>query len=119
MAEWDHRVCERCWFDGSPERLVKVDEGDGDVDLHDGRGRTWELVYQGEAPGIVTDGENKGAYRMPIQAVGEDGQPEPGACCFCGGMTITGIYVRRDETTLLCKGRHEPEQLGEWSRVSV
>ena len=118
MAEWTHRICERCWFDGTPQRLVKVEEGQG-VDILDGRGRVWEIVEQGEPLGVITEGEHKGAYKLPVQALGEDGQPEPGACCFCGGMTITGIYVRHDQDALLCRGRHDGEQLAEWSKVGA
>ncbi len=103
MTEWNHRICERCWFDGSAERLEK-------------RGKDqWELVKQGEPLGIIKEGKHKGAYRMPVQST----EAEPGVCCFCGGMTITGIFTRIHQDEVLCKGRHEPDQLGDWSRVGV
>ena len=111
MAEWTHRICERCWFDGTDQ--YEKAEGPLDDDAKD----YYRLIH--EPPGVFKDGEHAGAYRMPVQALGEDGKPEPGACCFCGGMTITGIYTRHDQEDLLCKGRHAPEQLGEWSRVGV
>lgn len=63
-----------------------------------------------------------GAYRQPTQII----DPTPGPCCFCGGMTITGIFIRanpfsppRDDTTsgVICAGDHEhPEQ---WSAVAT
>lgn len=52
--------------------------------------------------GVLEDG----SYRRPVQ-VSKD--VEPGACCYCGGMTITGIYVREDESELECHGRHDDQ----------
>lgn len=83
MAEWTHRICERCWFDGTDSL---------------------------PAPGVREE-----IYHQPIQVI----DPEPGACCYCGGMTITGIYTRQDETRLLCRGRHEPDETAEWSMVAA
>lgn len=102
MAEWTHRCCERCWFDGT-EWLERQ-----------GESRNFEL-REVEPLGVINDGAHAGAYRMPTQVV----DSEPGPCCVCGGMTITGIYFRRNETELRCLGRHEPEQLGQWSRVTL
>ena len=101
MAEWTHRCCERCWFDGK-EVLHKMDDGH------------WDL-REVEPIGAMSDPEHANLYRTPVQVV----DAEPGACCVCGGMTITGIFFRRDERELLCLGRHEPEQLGEWSRIGL
>lgn len=101
MGEWTHRACERCWFDGT-EFLTKT------------ASRTWDLS-EVEPIGLVREGEHAGAYRMPVQVK----DVEPGACCVCAGMTITGIFFRRDESALQCRGRHAPEQLGEWSRVGT
>lgn len=82
MAEWTHRICERCYYDSEF--------------------------------GILKEGEHEGAYRMPVQIR----DPDPGACCFCGGfVALTGIYVRKDERELRCQGRHE--DLSSWSRVQV
>lgn len=97
MAEWDHRCCERCWFDGA-ERLERRDDQIPD----------WEIIRTDPIQGDLD-----GAYRHPSQVKDAD----PGACCVCGGMTITGIFFRRDQDELLCAGRHE--DLGSWSRVSV
>ena len=33
-----------------------------------------------------------------------DGDPE--RCCFCGGRTCSGIYVRHDPRGLKCEGVH-------------
>lgn len=77
MAEWTHRVCERCWFDS-------------------------ELGMSGG-----------GIYRLPAQVKDDP----PGACCRCGGMTVTGIYFREDQEQLLCRGRHDSP--AEWSQVVV
>ena len=98
MAEWNHRVCERCWFDGT-ERLERTD-GESE----------WELAEL-PAPGVLEDG----AYRMPVQIK----DPEPGPCCFCGGMTITGIFTRKNQDELPCRGRHDVEQWRSWSKVGV
>lgn len=76
MAEWNHRACERCFFDG-----------------HYGT-------------------NDAGEFRMPVQVQ----EVEPGACCFCGGLTILGIFVRFDENLVMCRGRHEDLS---WSRVGV
>jgi hypothetical protein len=48
--------------------------------------------------GVLPDG----AYRLPHQLV----DPEPGMCCGCGGLTLTGIYVRTDPAHLPCAGQH-------------
>lgn len=44
-----------------------------------------------------------GGFRLPSRVKAETGD----VCCSCGSPTVSGIYVRRDETTLLCKGDHE------------
>jgi hypothetical protein len=75
MAEWTHRLCERCWFDGP----------------------------------YGTD-EN-GFYVRPVQVK----IVEPGACCSCGGMTITGIYARGPQEEFLCLGQHD--QVEKWSAL--
>lgn len=54
----------------------------------------------------------EGSYRQPAQVT----DAEPGACCTCGGMTITGIYHRALALRLRCKGRHDDLS---WSRVEV
>lgn len=85
MAEWTHRICERCWFDD--ENLSTTDDG---------------------------------AYRTPVQVINPETKvPDPGVCCTCGGLTITGIYMRKNENDLLCKGRHGEDQIGSWSQVGV
>lgn len=33
-------------------------------------------------------------------------QNDPEKCCFCGGITTQGIYVRYDPRELPCKGVH-------------
>lgn len=43
-----------------------------------------------------------GSYRKPVQIV----DPEPGICCFCAGVTVTGIYVRADPDAMMCQGQH-------------
>lgn len=82
MAEWMHRCCERCWFDG----------------------------YHGP-PLMFTAGPGPDLFRLPTQVVGD----EPGVCCACAGATVTGIYVRRDQNELRCKGRHD--DVSAWTRV--
>lgn len=82
MAEWTHRICERCWFDGTPFMA---------------------------APGENPDG----TFRSPVQVK----EVEPAACCSCGGLTITGIFFRRDETELLCRGRHDDPR--SWAKVGL
>lgn len=39
------------------------------------------------------------------------GQPEEPAelCCFCGRVTVGGIFVRADPLTVACKGNHPDE----------
>jgi hypothetical protein len=91
VAEWTHRICERCWFDGT--------------DLYRGMLGSDPVLAP---PGMLEDG----TYRQPVQVK----EPDPGACCICGGMTITGIYFRHDERELLCQGEHEDLR---WSRVGV
>ena len=98
MTEWTHRTCERCWFDGT-ERVERVHNSED-----------YKLII---TPPI--QGEFDGSFRMPTQVK----ETEPGACCVCGGLTITGIFFRRSQDELPCQGRHEPEQLGSWSRVSL
>lgn len=58
---------------------------------------------------------NDGTYRMPTRLV--DQAPE--ACCYCGGLTIMGIWTRRDPANiqLLCLGDHE--NIESWSRVGT
>lgn len=91
MAEWNHRICERCWFDGP----------------------------KSEHPSMP------GAFRMPVRVKDwgpkeDDIEPvEPGLCCYCGGLTVTGIFVREDENDVLCKGRHDESQWSEWAKVAV
>lgn len=100
MSEWNHRICERCWFDGQPVVIgTEVVYGSG---------------FTGPIPGVI-DGGHEGAYRQPAQAVHDE--LEPGACCFCGGMTITGIFLRRDQADTLCQGRHDDP--ASWSRVGT
>lgn len=100
--EWTHRICERCWFDGPPQMIHSVPCYDAPPH---------EIV------GMIQDGEHAGAYRQPVQ-VNLD-EPKPGACCFCGGMTITRIFVRYDpaDATVLCEGEHE--NIAGWSRVGL
>lgn len=31
----------------------------------------------------------------------------PERCCYCGALTISGIFIREDPTTLRCGGWHE------------
>lgn len=111
MAEWDHRICERCWFDGT-EMLRRIESTDGD------NRNDWELSTT-QPVGVITEGEHAGAYRMPVQANDPKDPTPPGACCFCGGMTITAIFVRHDQDTLMCQGRHGDDQIGLWSRVAA
>ncbi len=99
MAERTHRICERCWFDGSEVYAFDVN---GAVRLPP------PGVMELDQPGVT-------AYRHPTQVR----EAEPSACCVCGGMTITGIFFRHDQEGLLCKSRHEPGQLGVWSRVGA
>lgn len=50
-----------------------------------------------------------GGFRLPVRMT----EPPPGVCCGCGSPTVSGIYVRKRETELLCRGNHlHPE---EWS----
>jgi hypothetical protein len=38
-------------------------------------------------------------------------------CCSCGCPTFTGIYIRQEESELLCKGDHDhPER---WSWLAI
>lgn len=90
MAEWNHRICERCWFDSA----------------------------KSEHPSMP------GAFRMPVRV--KDWGPEddedkvqPGLCCYCGGLTITGIFTRQNQDEVLCQGRHEESQWHEWARVAL
>jgi hypothetical protein len=52
---------------------------------------------------------------MPVQVK----EIEPGLCCYCGGLCITGIFTRENENDVLCKGRHEESQWHEWARVAL
>jgi len=36
-----------------------------------------------------------------------DGYRETERCCFCGGLTDEGIYVREDPAVTLCHGDHK------------
>lgn len=40
--------------------------------------------------------------RVPVRI--KDAQKE--SCCFCGTATQSGIYVRQDPKTTLCRGTH-------------
>jgi len=40
--------------------------------------------------------------RLPARITPAD----PERCCFCAGATRAGIYVRRDPTTVPCRGDH-------------
>jgi len=107
MAEWSHRCCERCWFDG-PELFLPQrapDEGVG------GQVAASYELFTLPAPGQKEDG----TFKMPVQVK----EIDPGACCYCGGLTITAIFTRHDQDELLCKGRHAPEEVGTWSRVTL
>lgn len=77
MAEWNHRICERCYFDGAP--------GASNLDT---------------PLGVMPDGVT---YRNPVRII--DG--ETLVCCFCGLLTVAGIRVRRHENAVLCLGDHE------------
>lgn len=33
--------------------------------------------------------------------------PDPQACCNCGTVSESGIFVRQDPLTLACKGVHD------------
>ncbi len=63
----------------------------------------------GEPRGVYEDG----TYRTPVQVRA----PEPGPCCVCGGLTITGIFFRSRPESLLCHGDHDNP--GDWSRVTT
>ena len=99
MAEWTHRCCERCYFDG-PELYLP----------NEGQENSYE-IYNVAPPGQNEDG----TFRMPVQVK----DAEPGVCCFCGGLTITGILVPHDQDELLCKGRHDPAEASTWARVDL
>jgi len=67
-----------------------------------------------EAEGIRTiDGTIVGVTRLPHRIRDPDsghiGDP-PGYCCFCGELTISGIFTRADPDTTLCRGKHAEEQ---------
>ena len=44
--------------------------------------------------------------RVPIRVVGGR-QADFDLCCFCGALTKSGIYVRRDPSTAPCRGLHD------------
>lgn len=70
-SPWNHRICERCWFDG---------------------------------PGKITDDDGYTVMaRQPTRVV----DYPPGLCCYCGGITILGIFVRKDPTVVQCQGEHD------------
>ena len=56
-----------------------------------------------------------GAFRMPTQVK----DVEPGLCCVCGGLCVTGIFIRKQQDDVLCQGRHEESQWHEWARVAL
>ncbi len=62
-----------------------------------------------DGPGCNAEGQ----YRMPSRTA----RPEPGPCCYCGGLTIAGIFVRADGDTLMCLSRHGAPD--DWSQVGV
>ena len=94
-SQWTHRICERCWFDGPP-KVASLGA----------------LFYGGYEPiyGVLEDGVT---FRKPTQIKGEEG----GVCCFCGGMTVTAIYVRQGAATLRCGGNHDDPT--SWARVGL
>lgn len=78
--------------------------------------RLCERCYYDSDFGVITDGEHVGAYRRPVQVK----DVEPSACCMCGGfVALTGIFVRKDPSELMCHGQHEPDQLSTWSSVAL
>lgn len=85
QSESTHRICERCWFDGPPA-----------------------FQWDGGIPGVLPGGE----YRMPVTMINDI---EPGACCGCTGMTITGIFIYYRPDALRCGGLHEDLS---WSQVA-
>lgn len=88
MTEFNHRICERDWFDSD----------------------------KSEHPSIP------GAFRMPIRVKDwgpDEDKVQPGLCCYCGGLTVTGIFVRQHEDEVLCGGRHDESQWHEWGRVAL
>lgn len=107
MSEWNHRTCERCWFDGC-ERFVPREGASGGYEHV-----VVPPVSDEQMRSRKSRPEEPDVYLMPNQVR----DAEPGPCCFCGGMTITGIFVRRDENDVLCRGRHDDPS--SWSRVSM
>jgi len=43
--------------------------------------------------------------RVPYMLAG----PPPEQCCFCGGLTLKGIYVRHDPAALRCSAAGHPD----------
>lgn len=70
-SRWTHPQCDDCWFDQNSEEI-------------------------GPGP----DGEHTGQalLRAPLRIA--EAEREWEQCCFCGGMTFSGIYVRHDPTDL-------------------
>lgn len=70
-STWNHRICERCWFDG---------------------------------PGKLNDEPREQLHgRQPVRVV----DYPPGLCCYCGGITILGIFTRAKPTDVPCQGEHD------------
>lgn len=98
-GRWTHRVCERCWFDGSEwlERSENITD------------RSFE-ARSVEPVGRIPDQPE--LYRTPVQVK----DTEIGVCCFCGLLTVTGIFVRRDPEAVMCHGEHVDQN---WARVGT
>ncbi len=84
-SRWNHKICEACWIQE--------------------RG-TWEPF------GFDDDGQELSklvSVITPVRVVDPDAPPTVELCCYCGSLTIMGIYVRHDpeDDVLVCKGEHE------------
>lgn len=90
MSQWSHLICERCWYDGDPQKKA----------------------FPKDPPGVTEEGYYKQASRVVDPDTGES---DPGACCFCGLFTLFGAYLRFDPKVPQCKGDHDHPE--EWSLV--
>lgn len=49
--------------------------------------------------------------RLPVRLNVTGNADEPAElCCFCGRVTLGGIFVRADPSAVKCKGEHDENQ---------
>lgn len=53
---------------------------------------------------VGPDGPMLTGIQIPVQITGS--HRTVGPCCFCGELTIMGIFVRRDPGEVNCEGDH-------------